>query len=360
MQYHVILTKECNLFCTYCGGGSDTHPREIQYPLNELASFLSRDPDPVVGFYGGEPLLRTRTMKQIMDSVDARFVLQTNGEFLDRLEPEYLSRLHAILVSVDGTRDVTDKERGRGVYDRAMRNVAIVREKGYQGDLVARMTVEEGTDIEGNVRHLLGTGLFDHIHWQLSFSMFWEAGEGNSAGTEGWISEYNRGVSSLARWWVKEMRSTGRVPGLVPFLGVTDSLLSGKRSGLRCGSGTDSFTVMPDGRVSACPVSVDFDFSVVGSIRHGGPEALRDKVSLGEPCASCDVLDVCGGRCLFVNNSQALLREGGYALICSTVKHLVSELRSATPQVRSLIEGGEVERSAFQYPDITNGCEVIP
>ncbi|MDG7021706.1 MAG: TIGR04084 family radical SAM/SPASM domain-containing protein [Nitrososphaerota archaeon] len=356
----MILTKECNLFCTYCGGGSDTHPREVQYSVSELASFLARDPDPVVGFYGGEPTLRVKTMKEMMDTVRARFVLQTNGQLLDRLEPEYLSRLHAILVSVDGTREVTDRERGRGVYDRAMRNVALARERGYRGDVVARMTVEEGTDIEGNVRHLLGTGLFDHVHWQLSFSMFWEAGQDNSPRTAEWISGYNRGVTSLVRWWVEEMSSTGRVHGVVPFLGVTGSLLSGRASGLRCESGTGSFTVMPDGRVSACPVSVDFEFSVAGSIRSGTPEELRGKVALGEPCASCDILEVCGGRCLFVNNSQSLLREGGYAMICSTVRHLVSELQEAAPRVRSLVESGRVGRSAFGYPDITNGCEVIP
>ena len=34
MQYHVILTKECNLFCTYCGGGSDTPPKEVKHPLD--------------------------------------------------------------------------------------------------------------------------------------------------------------------------------------------------------------------------------------------------------------------------------------------------------------------------------------
>lgn len=360
MQYHVILTKECNLFCTYCGGGSNTPPKEITYPISELASFLERDGDPIVGFYGGEPLLRMKTMTEIMDSIRARFVVQTNGQFLDRLETEYLSRLRSILVSVDGTQEVTDKDRGRGVYDRVMRGVAAAREKGYRGDLVARMTAEEGTDIEENVRHLLGTGLFDHVHWQLSFSMFWEAGEGNSDGTEAWIERYNAGVSSLAKWWVEQIRTTGRVPGIVPFLGVTNSLLSGEPSHLRCGSGIDSFTVMPDGRISVCPVSVDFDFSVVGSISEARPDSLRGKAKFYEPCTSCDILEVCGGRCLFVNNSQGLLREKGFAMICSTVKHLVAELRTALPQVRTMVEEGIVERSEFEYPDLTNGCEVIP
>jgi uncharacterized protein len=360
MHYHVILTKECNLFCSYCGGGSETPPREIQYSIADLKSFLSRDSDPVVEFYGGEPLLRIKTMQDIMDAIPGRFVIQTNGLFLDRVEPQYLEKLHSILVSVDGTREVTDKERGKGVYDRVTRNLGLLRDRGFRGDLVARMTVVQGTDIYDNVCHLLGTGFFDHVHWQLSFSTFWEAGEDTEPGIPGWIAAYNSGISSLIDSWVDEMARSNRVGGIVPFIGVMDSLLSGKKSRLRCGSGIDFFSVMPDGRISACPVSIDFDFSVIGSIFDSTPNSLCDLATIGEPCTSCDILDICGGRCLFVNRSQELLRENGYSLICSTVRHLVGELQDALPQVQAHIANGSVKRSDFEYPELNNGCEVIP
>ncbi len=360
MHYHIILTKECNLFCSYCGGGSDTPPKEIQYSVEDLKSFMSKDSDPVIEFYGGEPLLRLKAMSNIMDEIPGRFVVQTNGQFLDRVEPHYLTRLHSVLVSVDGTREVTDKERGKGVYERLTRNLALMRERGFRGDVVARMTVAQGTDIYENVRHLLDTGLFDHVHWQLSFSMFWEAGENTEPGIEEWIAEYDSGVSSLVRWWVDEMARSNRVAGIVPFIGVMNSLLSGKKSRLRCGSGIDFFSVMPDGRISACPVAVDFDFSVIGSIFKSAPGSLCDVVGFGEPCSSCDIFEICGGRCLFVNKTQGMLRENGYTLICTTVKHLVSELQLALPQVRALIECGAVSRSEFDYPELNNGCEIIP
>jgi putative peptide-modifying radical SAM enzyme len=360
MQYFVVLTKECNLFCSYCGGGSNTPPREIQYSIEDLKAFLSRDFDPVLEFYGGEPLLRARTMKEMIDALPGRFALQTNGLLLDRLEPQVLRRLHTVLVSIDGPRDVTDRERGEGVYDRVVRNVALVRKNGFGGDMVARMTVVQGSKICDNVSHLLNTGLFDHIHWQLSFSMFWDAGEENAPGLSEWVEEYNSGVSSLVRWWVEEMRRTRRVPGIVPFIGVMKSLLSGTASRLRCGSGVDFFTIMPDGRVSACPVALDFGFSVVGSLRGSTPDSIRDSVAVGEPCTSCDILAVCGGRCLLVNKAQGLLREGGYSCICRTVRHLVTELRSSLPLVRSLIDDGTIRREEFDYPEFNNGCEIIP
>jgi len=360
MQYFVILTKECNLFCSYCGGGSDTPPKEIRYRVSDLKSFISADADPVLEFYGGEPLLRPRAMAEIMNEIPARFVIQTNGVFLDRVDPRILEKLHSILVSIDGTREATDRERGRGVYDRVLRNVGLLRRRGFRGDIVARMTVAQGSDIEENVLHLLNSGLFDHVHWQLSFSMFWEAGDETDPGLAEWVEEYNAGVTSLVRWWVEEMGRTGRVPGVVPFIGVMSTLLSGREPGLRCGSGLDFFAIMPDGRISACPVAVDYDFSMVGSIFQSTPASIRGSVSLGEPCSSCDILGVCGGRCLFVNKSQGKLRRGGYETICRTVRHLVSELQEARPLVGALLRDGTVRKTEFDYPELNNGCEIIP
>lgn len=358
MQYFIILTKECNLFCTYCGGGSNTQPKEIQYRIADLKSFLSEDSDPIIEFYGGEPLLRIGVMEKIVNEIPGRFLIQTNGIFLDRIEPQLLRKFHTILVSVDGTREVTDRERGKDVYDRVVRNVEGIRQKGFRGDLVARMTIVQGSDIQENVGHLLGTGLFDHVHWQLSFSMFWKSEE-TEPGLQEWLAEYNKGVSDLVRWWIDEMARTGHVAGIVPFIGVVNSLLTGEKSRLRCGSGDDFFAVLPDGRISACPVAIDFDFSMAGSIFGDTPGTLSRTV-VGEPCTSCEILQVCGGRCLFVNRAQTMLREGGYAQICGTVKHLVAELESALPQIRMLIDSGRIRWTDFDYPEFNNGCEIIP
>jgi len=362
MHYHIILTKECNLKCNYCGGGSDTPPKDIQYPIDDLKKFISLDKYPILEFYGGEPLLRIETIKNIMDSMPhAKFVIQTNGMNLDKLESKYLEMFHSILISIDGKKTVTDKERGDGVYDRILQNIKIIRQKCFRGDIVARMTVAQGTDIYENVMHLIALDeYFDHVHWQLDFEMFWEAWEHTVPGLPEWIDSYNSGISSLVKWWIGEMERTGRMAGIVPFIGIMRSLLHGEKSRLRCGSGIDFFTIMPDGRISACPVSIDFDFSVVGSIYEDVPSSLVDRSNVGEPCLSCDIFSICGGRCLFVNRSQQLLREDGYEMICRTVKHLVKELQEALPHIRRLVDAGVIDLTAFDYPGFNNGCEIIP
>ena len=84
------------------------------------------------------------------------------------------------------------------------------------------------------------------------------------------------------------------------------------------------------------------------------------KQMLVNPAHHAIFFRICGGRCLFVNRSQELLRENGYEMICSTVRHLVKELQEALPQIQELIDTGVIEKSDFDYPEFNNGCEIIP
>ncbi|MCU0798934.1 MAG: radical SAM protein, partial [Candidatus Thermoplasmatota archaeon] len=172
MQYHILTTERCNLHCTYCGGTRQLPgiPLNMTYDIMDLKRFISMDKDAVIGFYGGEPLLAMERIYDIMDNVPATsFTLQTNGTLLKELRTEYLLRFHSILVSLDGPREVTDASRGVGTYDLVMSNVRDIKERGFSGDLIARMAFSDHGDIHRDVMHLLES--FDHVHWQLD--VFW-------------------------------------------------------------------------------------------------------------------------------------------------------------------------------------------
>ena len=47
-------------------------PKKINYNVELLDKFCRKDPDCVLTFYGGEPLLCTDKIKQIMDNVDGQ------------------------------------------------------------------------------------------------------------------------------------------------------------------------------------------------------------------------------------------------------------------------------------------------
>src|SRR3989304_5013576 len=149
MFFQVILTTECNLQCRYCFGETledfdedfgdfnvdYSLPRKANYSWESLAKFSSKDPDCVVTFYGGEPLLCADEIKQIMDAVKPKhFMIQTNGLLLDRLDSDYVNRFHTILVSVDGDQALTDHYRGKGTFRKVINNLNLIVKNGFRGE----------------------------------------------------------------------------------------------------------------------------------------------------------------------------------------------------------------------------------
>jgi putative peptide-modifying radical SAM enzyme len=360
VNYHLILTRRCNLNCSYCHGGEEHGPKtEIEYTIDELASFLEKDDDVQLMLYGGEPSLRIPLIAQLMDRFEnARFMLQTNALLIRQIPLDYIRRFHSILVSIDGTEKVTDSCRSSGVYRRVLESVQWLRENQYTGDIVARMAVSQETDIYRDVRHLLDLKdpAFDHVHWQLN--VVWDA-EGNWVDFDRWVLDsYNPGLARLVTEWVSKMKE-GYVEGIVPFMPIAYTLLTGYHSKLRCGSGLDTFAIHVDGSLGVCPISPDWEFTIVGSIFDTDPNSLRDIMSVDEPCPSCDDFGICGGRCLFANKER-LWGEEGFVKVCQTVKNLISIIRSKIPEIRNLIGKGIISVKDFNYPEYNNGCEIIP
>ena len=343
----------------YCHGGEEEGPdTEIQYKLDDLADFLEMDEEIQLMLYGGEPTLRVPLIIDLMDRFPkAMFMLQTNGLLVSQIPEDYVKRFHSVLVSIDGTETTTDGYRSKGVYQRVIMNARWLREIGYQGDLVARMVVSEQSDIYRDVRHLidLRDPPFDHVHWQLN--VVWDA-EGNWKDFDGWVKDsYNPGITKLIQDWVSGLEE-GRVEGIVPFLPVMHTLLTGNRSELRCGSGLDTFAIHVDGSIGVCPIAPDWEFSIVGDIRTTKPEQLRNVMRVEDPCTTCDIKWVCGGRCLFANRER-LWGDEGLQKVCRTVRHLIDTLQRYAPTVQKLITSGTISLEQLSYP-VNNGCEVIP
>ncbi|MHA2081667.1 MAG: radical SAM protein, partial [Candidatus Thorarchaeota archaeon] len=109
LNYHLVLTRKCNLNCFYCHGGEETGPdTEIQYTIDDLATFLEKDDDIQLMLYGGEPTLRVPLITKLMDRFPkARFMLQTNALLVNQIPQDYVKGFHSILVSIDGTEETT-------------------------------------------------------------------------------------------------------------------------------------------------------------------------------------------------------------------------------------------------------------
>ncbi|MHA1401780.1 MAG: TIGR04084 family radical SAM/SPASM domain-containing protein [Candidatus Heimdallarchaeaceae archaeon] len=361
MNWFIVTTNKCNFYCQYCQ--NEPHPDlpvKPSWDITKLKRFIAEDNNTTIAFYGGEPLLNLDLIIRVMDEIPSdHYTLQTNGWFLHLIPPEYLRRFSSILISLDGDKEITNCNRGKGVYERIQKNIAIIREKGFTGDLIARMAVSEGADIFRDVIHLLNepTLSFDHVHWQLD--VLWDDPE-NVRWTDfdSWIEKYNQGITKLVAYWLEEMKK-GKVRGIVPFLGIFRHILNNTKTTLPCQAGLTSFAIRTDGALTVCPLPPEYEFSVVGHLEKSTPNEIRNSVTIDEPCLSCEVYNLCGGRCLFANKTK-LWGEEGFAEVCKTVKHLINELKKIKKEVLELIDNGIIEKSDFDYPAYNNTTEIIP
>ncbi|MCW4044295.1 MAG: TIGR04084 family radical SAM/SPASM domain-containing protein [Candidatus Bathyarchaeota archaeon] len=369
-----MLTTECNLQCKYCFGeavndfeedfsGLDVDyslPKKASYAWSQLAKFCSKDADCVLTFYGGEPLLCINEIKQIMDLAKPKqFMIQTNGLLLDKLEPEYVNRFHTILVSIDGDEALTDYYRGKGTFRKVVNNLRLITQNGFQGELIARMTVMEQTDLYKQVTWLLDNTefAFSSVHWQLNAG-FWEKDYARRDFKRWSENSYIPSLKQLAQFWVNQMQTKSTMLKLYPLLGIAHSLLHKEPSLLRCGSGWINYTIQTDGTIIPCPTMWGMKNYYISHIRNAHPKKLKQILIKNEPCTDCEVFSICGGRCLYANVTKRWSSEA-YALVCNTVKSLVDAVDSELPRIRQLINNGTMRLSDFDFVKY-NGCEIIP
>jgi putative peptide-modifying radical SAM enzyme len=374
MFFHVILTTECNLQCRYCFGetlddfdedfaDSDVDyalPKKASYAVKVLEAFCEKDSECVLTFYGGEPLLCVSEVKQIMDSVKPKhYMIQTNGLFLDRLEPEYVNRFHTILVSIDGDEDLTDHYRGKGTFRKVIDNLKLIMQNGYKGELIARVTVMEQTDIYKQIRWLLENDefKFSSVHWQLNAG-FWGNDYARRSFKNWSEKSYMPGVKHLAKFWVDRMETEGRMLRLYPFLGIANAFLFKEEpSLLRCGGGWINYSIQTDGFIIPCPTMWGMKNYYLGHISDTDPQTLK-KIFVTSPCAECESLNVCGGRCLYANITKRWNREA-YGEVCNTVRGLINAVKTELPRIESLVKDGKIRLGDFEFMKY-NGCEIIP
>jgi putative peptide-modifying radical SAM enzyme len=321
-----------------------------------LRKFLEKDKEPVLVFYGGEPLLEIDKINEIMRALKdtkCKFRMQTNGLLLDQLDSKNINRIGKILVSLDGGKERTDFNRGKGTYEKVMKNLDYIKRKGYRGEVVARMTISGFPDVGEQVANLVDAG-FLSVHWQLDAGFYSSDFDKNKF--KEFVKKYNQEISELADYWIQDMKANARVLKFYPFLAIMDDLLEKRTTRLRCGAGENGYAITTDGKIIACPIMngiVDFEAGDLFSL----PERLK-KFSIKGRCLKCEDYGLCGGRCLYWNYSR-LWPEEGDDLICKTVKHLIKEMKRVLPEIIELLKKGTIQKKDFDYEKYF-GPEIIP
>jgi len=375
MFFHLILTNECNLKCKYCFGEvvedfeenfEDLNidyqlPKNASYDYKHLKRFCDKDKECVLTFYGGEPLLCIHSIKKIMDLTFPKFfMIQTNGIFLDKLDSAYVNRFHTILISIDGNESLTNHYRGKNVYKKIIDNLKLITRNNFQGELIARMTVMEKTDIFKQVRWLLENKdfKFTSVHSQLNAG-FWGT-DYEKRDFENWSNNsYIPGIKKLVKYWVNHMISDNEVLKIYPFLGIANSLLFGEeKSFLRCGGGWINYTIQTDGYIIPCPTMWGMKKYYLGNIKDSNPLNLTKIPIELSPCIDCDIFGLCGGRCLYANITKRWGKEA-YEQVCKNTREVIESVKIEIPDIKKIIDSQKISLKNFEFMKY-NGCEIIP
>lgn len=107
MNISIYLGSRCNCECEYCH--RQYSKLEPAYVGDKLKKILldNKDNDLCVSFYGGEPTLYMKHIKEIVELIpDAKFIITTNGTTLDKYTEFFNQHKFKIVISYDGEHGV--------------------------------------------------------------------------------------------------------------------------------------------------------------------------------------------------------------------------------------------------------------
>ena len=334
VELQLLTTLRCNLKCSYCSlGVGDVlgSQRNVTYSLDALDAFIAthlNGHEIYVTFYGGEPTLNPDLMIEVMQRHPGfRFQLQTNGTLLDGLPDWVLARLSNVLVSIDGGEQVTDGHRGRGIYQRVLKNVGAVRER-VGGTLTARVTwSDEDTSFEelDQLRRY-----FDYVYFQFV------ARDGAYAADA--MAKKRAVMAQL----VQRFFAGETLYPFIPIMGTVRNKVLPSRarepySGLtQCRASTHMLNVMPDGKIYPCPDLMYLPEMLQGDVAGNWLKRSPLQPHPDMPCEGCAAFAYCRRNCmknlhLAYVKGDAAYRRNVVEPICDLVRFLGEEVDRHDP-----------------------------
>ncbi|OAT86434.1 radical SAM protein [Desulfotomaculum copahuensis] len=126
-------TSACNLACTGCWAGKYSAKNSLSRErLDRLFSEAKELGIYWIVFSGGEPLIYPHLFDLMAKHRDMAFMAYTNGTLINEKVAGKIVALGNFTpaISLEGWRERTDARRGEGTFDRVMRAMDLLREKG--------------------------------------------------------------------------------------------------------------------------------------------------------------------------------------------------------------------------------------
>jgi uncharacterized protein len=354
----LFLTTACNLRCTYCyASAGDTPARFMSLDVAKRGiDFVSANaarkglPRFDVGFHGGgEPSVNWRVMTEAAGYARVRardlgmeaYISSASNGFLNDEQVDWVIRnLQSVSLSFDGLPEVQDMHRptaaGETSSGRVIHTIRRLDAAAFPYGLRVTVTADQIARLPESIRFICSNFNTPHILVEPSYQLGrWK--DAPSSETSAFIDAY-RQAQSIALECGREIRFSGARLGMLGnhFCGVTQ----------------DTFSLSPDGNVSACLEVFAEDRPLASTFFYGRPDGdsgylfdlpvlnhLRSQsVEQREFCKGCFAKWSCGGDCY--HKARMLSSSGEFE--GSDRCHIIRELTKDQILSRIAASGGVV------------------
>ncbi len=315
------IAHDCNLACRYCfAEEGEYHGRRAlmsfevgKKALDFLIENSGQRRNLEVDFFGGEPLMNWKVVKQLVEygrsrekecNKNFRFTLTTNGMLLNDEIMEFCNReMSNVVLSLDGRREVNDRMRptrnGKGSsYDIIVPKFQKFAESRNQEKYYVRGTFTHyNLDFSQDAIHFADLGFR-----QMSIEPVVASPEDPYAIREEDLPQIMAEYDRLAVEYIKRQKE-GRGFNFFHFMiDLNQGPCVAKRLA-GCGSGTEYLAVTPWGDLYPCHQFVGEDGFLMGNVEEGITNTeLRDEFKLcnvyaKEKCRNCFARFYCSGGC---------------------------------------------------------------
>ncbi|QHZ53694.1 thioether cross-link-forming SCIFF peptide maturase [Paenibacillus larvae] len=314
------VAHTCNLSCEYCFASQGKYngsraimsyevgKRAIDYLLENSGHHRNLDVD----FFGGEPLMAWKVVKQIVAYARSkekeykktfRFTFTTNGMLLNDEVTDFLNEeMYNVVLSLDGRKQVHDHLRktvtGKGSYDYIVPKFQEFVEKRGDKEYYVRGTyTRNNVDFTNDIFHIADLG-FDKISME---PVICDPREPYALTAENLPDIYNQ-YEILAKEMLKRGEEGNGFTFYHYMLDLSEGPCIQKRiSG--CGSGTEYLAVTPWGELFPCHQFIGNNEYKIGNIWDGITKQetqcqFKESSCYSKPkCQDCWAKLYCSGGC---------------------------------------------------------------
>ena len=133
------ITSSCNLHCAGCYSRCN-HATVDSEPVRQLSdaewqAVFDEAEELGISFIllaGGEPMLRRGVIEAAGKKQNILFPIFTNGTYLDEKYLDLFEKCRNLIpvMSIEGSRELTDERRGKGIYNRLIANMNEIQKRG--------------------------------------------------------------------------------------------------------------------------------------------------------------------------------------------------------------------------------------